>query len=190
MASFIKNSNTQQVSQQEMLSSKYQNARHNILLVVVFTLINLVLLITNSNTYFLFSAIIPYYIVDLAMLLCGKYPAEFYTGEFAGMEYLDNSFFVTAIVMAAVILILYLLSWFYAKKPSVGWMVFALVFFVIDTLAMLWLSGISSDMILDIVFHGWVIVSLINGIISYSKLKKLPEEVQAPAEPTAQIQEN
>lgn len=187
MAMLVKNT-PQQPSQQEVLSGKYQSARHNILLIVVFTLINIVLLVTNSNTYFLFSASIPYMIVDIGMALCGKYPAEYYAGELSGMAFMSDTFFAITLAVAAVFLVLYLLSWIFSKKPRVGWMIFALVFFAIDTVGMLLLMGISTDAIMDIVFHGWVIFSLTNGIISYFKLKKLPEEDFVAEEP-AQVQE-
>ena len=55
------------------------------------------------------------------------------------------------------------------------WMITALVFFSLDTLAMLSM-GIGADSIIDIVFHVWVIVSLSMGISACSKLKKLPPE--------------
>ena len=196
MASLFKNENVQQLSQREQLSAKYHSARHNLLLVVVFTLINIVLLVTNSDTYFLFSASIPYLVADLAMALCGKYPAEYYEGDMAGMPVMSDGFFAVMLMIAGVILILYLLSWILSKKPSVGWMIFALVFFAIDTAGMLILLGISADMIIDIVFHGWVLVSLTNGILSYYKLKKLPEEeeeipaVEEAAQPVSDEEEN
>ena len=78
MANLFGKENTQQLSQQQVLTNKYMGARHNLLLVVVFTLINIVLLLVQSNTYFLFSATIPYFLADLGMVLCGKYPAEYY----------------------------------------------------------------------------------------------------------------
>lgn len=189
MANLFGKNNTQQLSQRETLVGKYQSARHNILLVVVFTLINIILLVTNSNSYFLFSASIPYFIVDLGMFLCGKYPEEYYLGEYAGMELLNDTFFAVTLVAAAVILLMYLISWIFSKKPRVGWMIFALVFFIMDTIGMLLLSGISTDMIIDVVFHGWVIVSLISGITSYFKVKKLPEEEPEVQELQPEIQE-
>lgn len=179
---FANNTETRQLSERETLTNKYMSARHNILLVVAFTLINIILLVTNSNTYFLFSAYIPYLIGDVAMALCGKYPAEYYTGELAGMEFLNDTAFAIMLAIAAVFLLLYLLSWILSKKPRVGWMIFALVFFVIDTAVMLLVAGVSADMIVDIVFHGWVIVSLFGGVSAYFKLKKLPEEPEEPAE--------
>ena len=180
MAKMFEKPQPQQLSQRQMLTNKYHSARHNILLVVAFTLLNIVLLVINSNSYFLFSASIPYFLVDLGMLLCAKYPAEYYTGELANLVILGDGFFIATLAAAALIMVLYLLSWILSKKPRIGWMIFALVFFVIDTAGMLYLTGVSSDAIMDIVFHGWVIVSLIGGISAYFKLKKLPEEEELP----------
>jgi diguanylate cyclase (GGDEF)-like protein len=46
--------------------------------VLGFTIINIILLVTNTNTYFLFSAYIPYLIADFAMYFGGKYPAFYH----------------------------------------------------------------------------------------------------------------
>lgn len=165
----------------QLLASKFTNARHNILLVVIFTAINIILLATNSNTYFLFSAYIPFALVDLARFFCGMYPAELYVGEYALGTYLDSSVFYVVLAVAAAILVLYLLAWIFSGKNKVGWLVFTLVFFGIDTVLMLLLNGIAMDSLMDIVFHAWVVLSLINGISAYAKLKKLDKE---PAQPT------
>ena len=170
-----------QASERQTLETKYNRSRMNLLWVVVFTAINIVLLVTDSGRYFLFSAYIPYLVVDLAMLLCGKYPAEFYAEYYPDMEFWGSTFFAVMMAIAAVLIVLYLVSWLCTKKPKMGWMIFALIFFAIDTAAMLYLTGITADMILDVVFHGWVIVSLIMGIIACAKLKKLPEEPEVPA---------
>ena len=164
------------VSNRDMLETKYKRSRNNLLLVVVFTVINLILLISKSNTYFLFSAYIPYAFVDMGMLLCGIYPAEVYGEEFLNTEFLDPSVFAIFIGIALVVVLLYLLSWIFSKKHKVGWLIFALVFFVIDTVAMLVLWGVQMDNIIDIVFHAWVIISLSMGISANLKLKKLPLE--------------
>ena len=78
------------MSPRAALEAKYHASRGNLLLVVVFTLINLVLLLTNSYTYFLFSASLPYVIVDFGMFYCGKYPAELYA-DIPDMVFLDPS---------------------------------------------------------------------------------------------------
>lgn len=174
---FNNNAAVQQRSQGEILYSRFHSSRHNLLLVIVFSLINIVLLITNSGTYFLFSAFIPYLLVDYGMFGCGLYPAEYYEAYYPGMEFADRSFIVVCSVIAAVVLILYLLCWIFSKKPRVGWLISALVFFVIDTVVMLFMVADLSQNIIDIVFHCFVIFSLVRGIISYFKLKKLPEDL-------------
>ena len=176
MGLFNKNSTNGAVSERQRLETKYAQSRHNILLVVLFSLINIILLVADGSTYFLFSAYVPYLFADLGMLFTGSYPSEVYTGDLAGMEFLPKSFFVVMLVIVMIILVLYLLCWIFSKKQRVGWMITALVFFVIDTAAMLLLNGISADGIIDIVFHGWVVVSLIMGIAAHFKLKKLPAE--------------
>lgn len=180
--SVLKNFNKKPVHERNSLETKFKNSRYNLLLVVAFTLINLVLLITDTDTFFLFSAYIPYGIVDLGMLVCGKYPAEFYQQN-AIAETLDPSAFVGFVIAAALIVLLYLACWFFSKKVKTGWLIFALIIFIIDTVALVFIFGFESDNIVDIIFHIWVIVSLVMGISAGSKLKKLPpeeEEVQDP----------
>lgn len=187
---FLTNQNqqAQQVPERQALETKFANSRHNILIVLIFTVINILLLVTNSNSYFLFSAYIPYLFADLGMYLCGKYPAEFYSEEYALTEFLPGGFLAVMLVIAAVILALYLLSWMFTKKGSKGWMVFALVFFSVDTGVMFFLNGISTDMIFDVVLHAWVIYSLASGVSVASKLEKLPAEPEpAPEEQTPEV---
>lgn len=163
----------------QALEEKYRNLRNNLLLVVVFTLINIILLITQSNKYFLFSAYIPYAIVDIGMLVCGMYPDEFYGENFSKADTISPSMFAVFLAIALIMVILYLVSWIFSKKNKVGWMIFALAFFSVDTVLMLAIYGIQLDILIDILFHLWVIISLVIGINANSKLKKiLPEEVE------------
>jgi len=68
-------------------------------------------------------------------------------------------------------------------KYRSGWFTVALVLFIIDTVLLLVLNGISGS-IVDILFHAWVIYYLIVGISAVKKLKALPPD--EPAEPVAQ----
>jgi hypothetical protein len=178
MGFFSKNDdqNRQTDSPRQQLEVRYGNARHVLLLIVVFTAINIVLLLMNSDTYFLFSAYIPYVIVLMAMVLCGRLPEEFY-GIPEVYEFLDSSLLVIGVAVAAVICGLYLLCWFLSKKNKVAWFIVALVLFSLDTVLML-LGGIGAESIVDIIFHGWAIVSLARGIHAHAQLKKLPDEEQ------------
>ena len=98
------------------------------------------------------------------------------------MAFFDNSVFVILLVISVVLTLLYLLAWLLSGKNRVGWLIFALVFFGLDTIGMLLLSGISLDSIFDIVFHAWAIYDLILGIRAYYKWKKLPPEEEAVIE--------
>lgn len=182
MAGIFKNNAAQQPgsSPRQALEARYNGARNNLLLVVLFTVVNVVLLVTNSNTYFLFSASIPYILANFGMAFGGFYPEEYYEG-LGELQFLGAPFLTVALVIAALIVVLYLLSWIFSKKGRVGWLIFALVFFALDTAVMLLFTEISSEIIVDIVFHAWVLFSLGSGIYAHVKLKQLPaEEEVAP----------
>lgn len=172
---------TKDLSNRQMLETRFKNARSNLLFVVGFTVLNIILLIGNANSYFLFSAYIPYALVDIGMFLCGKYPAEYYGEDFLGVEFFDSSVFGVILIISLIIIGLYLISWIFSKNNKTGWMIFALVFFIIDTAVMLLFFGIELDGIIDVVFHAWVIISLVMGINAGVKLKKLPADmIDAP----------
>ena len=167
------------------LQGKYQRARSQLLFVLVFTLINIVLLAVESNTYFLFSAFVPYFIVDFGMLLCGMMPGVSFDGTPFDFLMLDRSAFPMFLAIALILVSLYFLSWLFSKKDRVGWLVFALVIFSIDTLLLFYFVGFSLDNILNIVFHVWVIVSLSLGINAHYKLKRMAEQENVLCEETA-----
>jgi hypothetical protein len=162
------------LTKREALQNKYNAARLNLLFAIIFTVINIVLLFVD-NSYFLFSIYVPYFIASIGMVITGKMPQEFYAEGWEGTEFLGTGALVVTLVVSAVILGFYLLSWILSKKGRVGWLIFALVIFCIDTLLMFFLQGIAES-IIDLVFHIWVIVYLSIGINSHYKLKNLPEE--------------
>ena len=179
---FQNNQAAPQIPPRQKLEAKYNAARANLMLAVAFTLINIVILLSNGNSYFLFSLFVPYFITDIAMFYCGKYPVEVYTGEFAGMEFLNSTAFAVLIAIAAVILVVYVLCWLLSSKGRVGWMIAALVLFSIDTALLFLIGGLSADMLLDILFHVWVLYYLIAGIIAHFKLKTLPPDEEPVAD--------
>lgn len=160
----------------QTLETRIKNSRGNLLLVVAFTVINIILLVTESSTYFLFSAFIPYMLADLGMWYGGMYSPEVYGEYYPGAGYSDLPILTVFMVIAAIILLLYLVSWIFSKKNRIGWLIFALVFFALDTVGMLLSLELGLDNIIDIVFHAWVIISLAQGIHACAKLKKLPPE--------------
>ena len=166
------------ISPQQSLLQRYNGSRNNLLLVVAFTLVNMVLLIAGSSSYFLFSASIPYYLTFFGMLYTGKMPADYYY-EWTDFEPAATSFLVIMIAISVILTAVYALCWFLSKKRGFGWLVFALISFVVDTIFMFVFVGFSADMIIDVVFHVWVIISLASGISAAVKLTKLPPEEPA-----------
>lgn len=84
-------------------SNKYGIARSNLLLVILFTLINSVISFAHGNFYFLFSASIPYYVASFSA-------AWAYSPEDIGLEPAANptAILVIGAVIAAVLLVPYL----------------------------------------------------------------------------------
>ncbi len=160
----------------QKLKGKYQNSIVSLYFIVIFTVINIVTVILGSSYYFLFSSTIPYVLVALGMVLCGRIPGP----EYVSYQIFDESVFILFVLVALSIVCLYLLSAIFAKQQKVGWLIFALVFFCLDTILMFLYFGFTVDIFIDLAFHVYVIVSLSIGIHSHYKLKKLPPEEQNP----------
>ncbi len=158
----------------EDLQKKVASCRSNLLAVVLFTVVNIVLLMLDTGTYFLFSASGPYYLtafgigMDLGM---------------AGMGYDSHVFTIIALVLSAVVLGLLMLSWGLSKKKG-GWLICGFVVMILDTLVLLGVSLMDPEIfasnILDFVFHAWVLISLGMGMSANKKLKEMPETHPAP----------
>lgn len=146
----------QPTTERGRVQQKYDTARANLLLVIVLTVVNIVLYFAESSSMLLFSASIPYYAVIFGVEL-----------GIAGF----------GLGVAAVLIGLYFLCWLLSKKKS-GWLVFALVLFVLDTLGMVGLYLLAEDFsgILDALIHVWVLYYLIVGISTGKKLKTMPDE--------------
>ncbi len=148
----------------------FSAARSNLLLVVVFTVVNVVLRLVSADMYFLFSASMPMACLDIA-------------------AFVESTTVTTvAAVIALFITALYLLCWIFSKKHR-GWMVVALVLFALDTLLLFVVYEIEASMILDVAIHAWVLYYLITGTVAMVKLNKQPAEFTypeiAPEQPAA-----
>ena len=161
-----------------VLNQRYTTARFNLLIMLGFTLLNVILIAIGSSSYMLFSATIPYAAVQTGMFFCGKLPADWYAGE--SFEFLPDFVLFISIAIAAAIIIYIFMCWLFSSKGRYGFFIAALVYFVLDTLYLLWLFDVS--LILDLVFHVWVTAYLVIGIVSGIKLKKTPAPApEAPA---------
>lgn len=155
--------NPQPATKREVAQTKFQTARSNLILMVAFTAINMLLLAFGSETMLLFSATIPYVAVVIGTV--SEVPA----------------ILASCTIFAVAVLALYFVCWIFSKKQY-GWMIAALVFFILDTLFMGGMYLLAQDIsgILDVAIHIWVLYYLIIGVKYGAQLKSLPEE-----EPTA-----
>ena len=180
------------LSERGRLLKNYSKARLYLLFVIILTVVNIVLIVAGSDTYFPFSAIIPLvlgvslssiihfdadlqaFIAEQNILPGTKEYEHLMSAEYAKSE---KSFYAVLVAWSVIILGLYFVAWLCSKKPErKGYLIFALVLFVPDT-AMVWLKGITMESVVDIVCHVFVLIYLIMGISAAAKLNKLkPEE--------------
>lgn len=158
--------NTAPMSPRDEVEMKYKRSRANLLLVIIASVVNLFTLALNGS-YFLFSASIPAIPVELAMPMTEE-------------EVVVFSDFIVPIIIGIILTVPYLLCWIFSKK-RVGWMIPALVFFSFDCLYLLLLATIDpTAVIIDILFHAWVMFYLITGVKHGFKLKSMPEDEPLP----------
>ncbi|MBQ6717944.1 MAG: hypothetical protein IJN22_03505 [Clostridia bacterium] len=157
-------------NKKEFALQQVKIARSNLLLMIILTVVNIVLLAVGADTMLLFSATVPYYVAAF--------------GIFSEISQL----IVAGLAIAAVILVLYLICWIFSKKHY-GWMIAALVLFILDSIAMIGLYIWAEDFsgILDLVIHIWVLYYLIIGVRFGYKLKNIPPEEAVEYEQSEQI---
>ena len=171
------------------LTRRAQSARMDIIVVVLFTVVNIALMLFGSLTYFLFSVSLPYYFCYFMSLYTGRMPKEIYGSEWDGFQFLPDGFFWSAVVVSVVVLAMYAVCFFASQNKkknedgsvtvsySMGWLIAALALFTIDTLIyiimMAVLIGFQMSMLIDLAIHIYVIVTLVMGVIAAYKLKKL-----------------
>ena len=138
----------------------YNNARYAILALILFTVLNVLLALMGSDSYYVVSVFLSYFL---------------YLG-FEG---------AIGILLAALALVPYVLCFFFSKKKP-AWMIVALVLVAIDTLILV-LLALANDallsLILDIILHIAEIVLLALGIKAGKALfGKAAEDPYHPAQ--------
>lgn len=134
----------------------YDHSRSNLLIAILFTILNIALIFLETDTMFLFSATIPYYFA------------------LAGWYFESIIELVIGIVMIAVLLVFWIIS----KKHRIG-LILSFIYFIIDTIFMLWLYDFQFDasMIIDLLFHVWIMFYLVSGIMYKGNQKEHVEEI-------------
>ena len=152
------------MSPRAALQAKYNQSRANLLLVVITSVINL-FTVAFAGSYFLFAPSMPTLLVEIVLMEAGE----------AGVEL---AALVVPFIVGLVLTAPYLLGWIFSKK-RVGWMIAALVFFSLDCVYLLLMYQLTS-VIIDILFHAWIMFYLITGVINGLKLKDMPEDQPLP----------
>ncbi len=177
--------------EKEKLARRLSSGRIDIILMAMLTIINIIFTFTDAQTYFFFSAFIPYRMAFYGAYLTGKLPEEYYT-DWGNASFFGNGFLIAMLVMAAIIVTLYVLCFFLSKKKS-AWLIFAAVLFSIDTLALVGYAisySVLAECIIDILLHAYVLYGIISAIIAAGKLKDLPDEeiaVETASSATADV---
>ena len=165
--------NTAPMSPREETQRKYNNCRAELLVVLIFTIVNL-FAATFADRYFLFSATIP---MLLPLFSAGITADPELMAEMGLVAEDTTALLIVSLVIGLILTLPYLFCWIFSKK-RVGWMVAALVFFGIDCLFLLVTFDVT--MIPDILIHAWVMFYLITGVKHGFKLKSLPEDEPLP----------
>jgi hypothetical protein len=145
----------------EYMEQQFSTARMNLLVVVSFTVTNIIMLLAGTYSQFLFSASIPYLLTAFGIAM--------------DMQAGGNTYVTTALIISAAILLVYVVLWLLSKKrPALLYVAFGL--FVVDTVLLLGfalLSGSILDEILNLGLHGWVLFILFKGASTGMKLNRL-----------------
>jgi hypothetical protein len=144
----------------------FEKSRNNLLLVIAFTVINLVLIYFDANVNFLFSATIPQFVFNVAKLVAEQ------TDE--------NIFFVIGLIIAFIAVLSYFIFWLLARRTRVL-ILAALIFFCIDSLLLIYLvfnnDEFNFSVLMEIAFHAWILYYLFTGVKAWSKLRGVSTEV-------------
>jgi len=146
-------------------------ASSNLLVFAILSAVNMVLVLTGSSITFTFSAYLPEMLVVLGQeikLMTGK-------GGALAVFIVISLLFIVACVVSALLA---------KKRPLL--LILGLVLVAGDTVLMLidilpvislWIeAGMTVSLLIYFLFHAWILYYLINGLVSYSKLKALPPE--------------
>lgn len=153
------NNQTQGMSKKELAENSARTSRFNILIVVILTALNIVMFLFGAESYFLFSAALPYYSVV-------------FSAVFVAEGIVPPALFYLAIAFAVIILAAYTLCFVMGKKHF-GWIIAALALFCADTLFFIVIIALAfeSSMIIDIILHLYVLATFISALVNSVKLK-------------------
>ena len=183
---------TKEIYQRELVTS-----RMNLLLSVIFTVVNLVMVLFDDSTGFLFSAAIPHYTSFFFAFNCGILSESYYESYYAGYEggkyaetwketfpFLDPSIFWTVFAISILITIGLFVLWFFSKKHRIC-SVITLAYYIVDTLFLLgaaYLLGMGGiSLIIQLLFHAWIVYYAVLAVRAWKGIDTAPSAAEAAA---------
>lgn len=164
------------------LERRFVNARFSLLLIVAFTVINLLMCVGQSGAYWLFSANIPYLLTDIGMYFGGIYQNPTENMLESGFGLFGQGFFVLMIAIAVVLVAAYFVCWLLSGAArGLGWMIAATVLFALDTVVMvvmplIGLADMPAQFAIDLALHAYMLYALIDGALARHRLDTLPAD--------------
>lgn len=163
-------------------SAEYQRglvktARTGVTVAVAFTVLNILLMVLGSGRYFLFAMTLPYYLTYFGYVFD---------------HFMVSTYTYTGLVLAVVPLLFSVVFLLLSKKDG-RWLLGVLAVFGLDTAAMLGLliwSGDASGAVVDLIFHGWMIICLVRGWRGWQRLQNpepAPVSLEEEAAPVADL---
>ena len=152
--------------------NRWRGGAWTLFLIGVFSVLNILMYAFGSDSYFLFTAYLPYsFGIWGVNYLMGWYDTPVDSGI--------GTFFLS---VSAVFIILYFVIWFFSRKKA-GWLIAGLVLFLLDTLYMVYAMIASGDpawFTMDCIIHALAIAEIAVGLHAALKYGKLPVDVPAP----------
>jgi len=143
----------------------FEKSRNNLLLVIAFTVVNLVLIYFEAKVNFLFSATIPQFVLNVGKTLTDTTD--------------DSIFLIIGLIIAFIAVLSYFIFWLLARRARVLILI-ALIFFGIDSLLLIYLvlnAEFDFSVLLECAFHVWILYYLFTGVKAWYNLRGVSTEV-------------
>lgn len=169
----------------QSIQARIFGARSVILVAVALTVVNIAILLIKTGDPILFSVSIPYYLVLVGLGMDNGMGG----GEADPAVTTIGPWTIGAIVVAAVILAVCMLCWYQSKNRR-GWMIGALVLFIVDTLALVVASVVllsnPSFVVIDLCIHLWIIFLLAFAVRAWNQKMLIYWQERAAEEEAAE----
>ena len=153
-----------------VLEKKFNSSRGNLLVVVILTTLNVILHLSGTDWFFLFSASFPMVVVIFG---------EVFT------EASGNNLFLLLGASLAIISIAFFTACYLLTSKYRSWIVVALVALSLDSLILLWLLTVAEEFgfstVIEIAIRIWVMYYLVSGTRAWVALKKMPPVLEQDA---------